>query len=368
MAPPRKRSIENEDLPPNVYYRTAGGTKYYYYEYPDTFEREELGSDRYGAIKTGKALNSALGHMSRRPKQSVPTIGSVIAEWMPKRIERLKSDSAKKSARNGLEQIRRQFGKRGLREVGTPKISDFLETIPLTYRSKRRNEFIRLFDYAISRGYLPHNYGNPARVTEYQGEPPAQRMRLGYADFQAIYQEAPDWLQILMDTMLHTTLRPGDALRLKLDQFYDGYLHTQVRKSLKYLRIELDVNEQLIIKRARQTGIASPFVIHRMPIRKGKKRLAAERSHPTQVMLDQASREFSKIRDRLKICSHVETKKRPSLVEIRSLGLWLYGEMNDRDQLETQALAAHTSEEMTEYYQDDRRVNFVTVRAGLKIA
>src|SRR5690606_31788163 len=189
-----------------------------------------------------------------------------------------------KRARNGLKDFSTHFGKRVLRDITTREISDYLEKIPLTYRSKQRNEVIRLFDYALARGYLPHNYGNPAKVTGFQAAPRPVQMRLGYADYQRIYAEAPGWLQILMDIMLHTTLRPGDALRLRFEQYYDGALHTQVRKSKKYLRIELDSDEQAIIKRARQSGIASPYIVHRMP--KRKRTMAAEKTHPTQITVD----------------------------------------------------------------------------------
>lgn len=365
MAPPRKRKPENEDLPPNLYTNKVGAATYHYFEYPDTHEREQLGTDRAAAIKTAKALNAALGHIARKPKQACVTVAQAAREWLPKRQERLGSDSAKKRARQAMDGISARFGRRGLRELTTREISDYLESIPLSYRSKERNEFIRLIDYALARGYLPHNYGNPAKVTEYQGAPPAQRMRLGYADYQRIHALAPPWLQILMDLMLHTTLRPGDALRLRFDQFYDGALHTQVRKTGKYLRIEFDASEQAIIRRARQSGIASPYIVHRMPERKGL-RMAAEKSHPTQVAIDKASRQFSKIRDALGIGKDVPPKQRPSLYEVRSLASWLY-DQSGRDRAEVAALMAHTSEQMTAHYQDDRRVNFVTVRAGLKL-
>lgn len=366
MAPPRRRKPENEDLPPNVYPNRVGNVVYYYFEFPDNHAREQLGTDKVAAIKTGKALNAALGHISRKPRQIGITVAQAAREWLPRRQERVGSDSAKKRARQAMENISLHFGRRGLRDLTTRDISDYLEKIPLSYRSKERNEFIRLFDFALARGYLPHDYGNPAKVTEYQGAPRAQRMRLGYADYQRIHAAAPPWLKTLMDLMLHTTLRPGDTLRLRFDQFYDGALHTQVRKTGKYLRIELDTQEQAIIKRARQSGIASPYIVHRMPERKGK-RMAAEKTHPTQVTIDQASREFSRIRDELGICADVPPKQRASLYEVRSTGAWLYGQ-SGRDRKEVKELMAHTSEQMTAHYQDDRRVNFVTVKAGLRLA
>lgn len=369
--PPRDRKAENEDLPDNVYPDKKGAVTYYYFQFPDTLVKEYLGSDKEAAIEAGHELNDKVGRMERVRKPKGVPVSTVVREWLPIRQSEVASDSAKKMARLALERFKADFGKGTLRQLTLQRdpparqISDWLDAIPLTYRYKARNEVIKLYDYAISRGYLPHDYGNPAKATRYQGSPKAKRMRLGYSDYQAIYAEAPVWLQTLMDVMLHTTLRPGDALRLRFEQFYDGALHTQVKKTRKYLRIKLDQNEHSIIKRARQSGIASPYIVHRMPVR--KRWIAAEKDHPTQVALDMASREFSKIRDKLKIGAKVDAKERPSLYEIRSLASWLYAQ-SGRDRKEVKELMAHTSEQMTALYQDDRRQNFVTVTAGLKLA
>lgn len=364
--PPRKRKDENRELPPNLYTKKMGERTYYYFEHPVYHDRHNLGTDRTVAIDAVIAINMALGSAARQPAPSGISVAGIVDEHLPRRLEKLGSDSARKRARNSLARFAMAFPREAIRTITTRKISDYLDQIPLTHRSKHRNEIIRLFDYALSRGHLPHNYGNPAKVTEFQGAPPAKRMRLGYADYQRIYTEAPAWLQLLLDIMLHTTLRPGDALRLRFDQYRDGAIYTQIRKTGKFLRIELDQLEQQIIRRARATGIASPYIVHRMPERKSRLRVAVEREHPTQVMLDQASREFSRLRDELAICADAAANCRPSLYEVRSLASWLY-EQAGRDRSEVAALMAHTSEQMTAHYQDSGRVNYVTVRAGLKI-
>lgn len=364
--PPRKRKDENSTLPPNLYTNKVGERTYFYFEHPVYHDRHQLGTDRAVAIDAVIAINRALGGIARQPKVEGLTVSSIIDEHRPRRLEKLGSGSAKKRAKNALERFAKAIGTKSIRTITTRQISNYLDQIPLTHRSKHRNEIIRLFDYALARGYLPHNYGNPAKVTEFQGSPPAQRRRLGYVHYKAIYDGAPVWLQLLLDIMLHTTLRPGDALRLRLDQYRDGALYTQVRKTGKFLRIELDQAEQQIIRRARSTGIASPYIVHRMPERKSRLRIAAEREHPTQIMLDQASREFSRIRDELSICADLPANRRPSLYEVRSLASWLY-EQAGRDRSEVAALMAHTSEQMTAHYQDSGRVNYVTVRAGLSL-
>lgn len=361
--PPRRRKPENSDLPPNLYCYTKNDVAYYYFEHPGNHERDPLGTDREAAIRTVRAINTALGSAARAPKaQDGMTIARVAAEWLPKRLEKLRGHSSRRNAKWHLDRFGAHFPRHTLRQITTRQISDWLDSMPLSYRNKARVEIIKLIDFALARGYLPHTYGNPAAVTEYTSEPPAARLRLGLADYRKIHAAAPAWLQTLMDIMLQTTLRPGDALRLRFDQFYDGALHTQVRKSLKYLAIELDHEEQQIIRRARLSGIASPYIVHRMPLR--KRRMASGKDHPTQITGDMASREFARVRDELGIAADVDVALRPPLYEVRSLASWLY-EQAGRDRGDVAALMAHTSEQMTAHYQDDRRVNFVRVRAGL---
>ena len=361
--PPRHRKPENADLEPNVYTNKVGDRIYYYYENPVTKERAQLGTKKEEANAAAREVNGYLGGAKRTPTVKLP-IARIVKEWLPKRLHRLGSAHSKKRATRLLGKFSERFGRNGIRDIDTRDINEWIKQEPASNQAKARIEAIKLFDYALSQGYLPHNYGNPAKVTEYTPPPPAERMRLGYADYKQIHDEAEPWLQIGMELMLHTTMRPDNIVNLRFDQVQDGAIHTQIKKSGRFLRIELDEYEQGIVKRSRASGIASPYIVHRMPQRKGKTVRSRYKDHPTQLTVDQFSREFRKIRDRLGICGDVETGKRPSLYEIRSLGLFLYGEQGRDD---AQQLADHTSEKMTAYYQYERRVVYTTVRAGLKL-
>lgn len=360
--PPRDRRPENRDLEPNVYANRVGRYTYYYWEHPVTKERGQLGKDKDEANEAARELNAYVQGQKRTPRVRLPT-AKVIAEWLPKRQARLGSEHSKKRARLILTRFSKALGKQSLFNVGTLEITEWLDSEPESGRAKARNEAIKLYDYALARGYLPHNYGNPAKVTEYTPPPKAVRMRLGYADYAKIYDRAPEWLQIAMEIMLHTAMRPDNAVNIRHDQFFDGALHSQIKKSGRHLRIELNDKEQAIFKRSRASGIASPYLVHKLPGKKGKP-LSRYKDHPTQLSVEQVSREFSRIRDALGIGSDAEPGQRPTLYEIRSLSLYLYGEQG---RLDAQQLADHTSEKMTNYYQSDRRVVYTTVKAGLKI-
>ncbi len=52
---------------------------------------------------------------------------------------------------------------------------------------------------------------------------------------------------------------------------------------------------------------------------------------------------------------------------VKGIRYYWYEHPITHERADVAALMAHTSEQMTAHYQDDRRVNFVTVRAGLKL-
>jgi len=67
--------------------------------------------------------------------------------------------------------------------------------------------------------------------------------------------------------------------------------------------------------------IASPFIAHKKPIKiKGHGQRAKERTHPTQIMKEELSREFAKAREASKFYADMEETARPTFHEIRALG------------------------------------------------
>lgn len=363
--PPRRRKPENKDLPLNMYTNTVGGTVYYYFEHPIQHWREQLGTDRVSAVRTAKALNSAIEREGINPAERAPkilgkTVSEVIAEYLPKALAKSRSKLTHKNYTNQIERLDQQFGRRPLKAITVLELSEYLNPLPdRTYIVLRRH-LVGIFALALARGYLPHGYGNPAEVLEKRSEPDAVRERLTLEDYHRIYQRAPEWLQIGMELMLHTGLRPIDSRNLRFDQFMDGCLYTEIRKNCKHICIELNDYEQSLIKRARKSGIASPYIIHTMPRRRGLGSPSKDKAHPTQLTHDQFSRTFSNIRDELGIGG----ENPPPLYEIRSLSSWLY-EQAGRDIDGIRALMAHTGERMTEHYIYDRRHEFERVQAGL---
>lgn len=365
--PPRKRKAENQGLEPNVYTdKKQNGVTYYTYVHPIDHWKEPLGKDREAANRTARALNSALERSGVDPAQRTPmirgtTVEHVVSELQPKMLTKLKP-SSQKETRAWFRRINEMFGNRPLKAITVRELAEQLEPLKDRPYIRIRWHLIKIYEHALSRGYVPHNYGNPAIVLEKRSEPKRQRRRLTLEEFKAIYDEAPKWLQVAMGIFLHTGLRPVDIVNLKFSQFEDGCIKSQIRKTDKGLKIRLNESAQNIIKSARD-GVVSPYVVHKLPERKGLTHPSKEKDHPTQLTVDMLSRRFREIRKQLGLGGD----NPPSLYEIRSLCSRLY-EDEGYDIKTIQHLLAHTNEKMTRtYLENQKNVVYVEVQAGLKV-
>ncbi len=361
--PPRKRKAENQGLEPNVYTdKKPNGATYYTYVHPIDHWKEPLGKDREAANRTARALNSALERAGVDPTQRAPvirgeTMDQIIDEYLAVKLPTLKEGGSRKTGKNYILRLRDLFAKKPIRALTVRDLAEAMEPLNVTSYKKMRQFLIEIFNFALSRGYLPHNYGNPAAVLEVKRTPRPKRERLTLDHFRQIHAMAPPWLQIGMELMLVTTLRPNDVVNLKFDQVIDGALYTEIRKVQKFLRFELRESDHKIIARARD-DVLSPYIVHRMPARKSRK-ISKLKTHPTQLTVDHMSREFSAIRDQLGIGG----EHPPTLYEIRSLASWLYQQQG----INPKELMAHTDQDMTDHYIFDRRQEFETVAVGLNV-
>lgn len=362
---PRKRKQKNQGLEPNLYCQDKGDKTYYFYIHPIEHYREPLGTDRDAANRTVRALNNAmvragLDPYNRAPAPKGQTVDQVIAVLLPKMLAKRKPAS-QKDARNYLARLSGMFGNQAISSITVRDLSRELEPLPDRSYSRLRWYMEQVFAQALALGYLPHNYGNPASVLEKRSEPKTKRKRLTLDQFKAIHAKAEPWLRTAMELMLATTLRPVDVINLQFDQVIDGAIYTEVRKTNKYIRIELSDSELAMIKRARDS-VVSPYIVHRMPQRKGKTSYSKQKTHPTQLTVDYMSRAFSAIRNDLGFGG----ENPPTIYEIRSLSGWLY-EQQGRDPDKIRALMAHTNQKMTDHYLYNNRHEFETVQAGLGI-
>lgn len=356
---PRKRKTENKDLPVNVY--LAGS--YYYFEHPIEHWREQLGKDKAEAIKRGAMLNRALEKLGIDPTKREPiikgqTLSQVALDYLPTALAGKKPDTKKNNEGFLRRIIESDLGKKPIRAITVAHLNAFLDELPTSAYIRLRRYLVEIFKHALSTGVIHYNAGNPAAVLAKKVYDKPVRERLTLNDYRRIHAASPLWMKTLMDIMLHTSMRPSQALAIKFKDVKDGVLYTQVFKVSKHQLLKLSPVVLAVIERARDDQL-SPFVVHDKA-RRGKKSKVKE--HPTQILLERASREFGKIRELVGIGG----EHPPTLYEVRSLSLWLYELEKGKDH--AKAMAAHSEDKMTDLYLSRRDGEAVIyIEAGLKL-
>jgi hypothetical protein len=95
---------------------------------------------------------------------------------------------------------------------------------------------------------------------------------------------------------------------------------TEKYDELAHLKIKVSAPLQAIINRCRD-NIASPYLAHRIPVRKPPKHLDNEdRTHVTQCLPDFISKQLKKARDKSGYYNDLPVEAKPGFHEIRSLG------------------------------------------------
>lgn len=359
--PPRKRKGENQDLPTNCYSIDDGSLRYYF-RHPTTGKVAGLGSDRLDAIEKATLLNAALiqaGITKQKATQKGTRMQDIVKRWAPDALEGLAGSSVKVTA-NWIKVITDAIGKQTANSVDTATLYQFISQYPPSSQKRLKGLLVRLFDYTLSTGErtLPTN---PATSTHIDKQRPVKRQRLTLGMFRTIHDAAPHWMQSAMMLMLQTTLRPSDVLRLRFDQLDGNVLRSEVSKTKKHLAIHLNDLAMEAINSQRRSGMVCPYIIHRRPERRRKRKGC---DHLFQITLDYWSGLFTDLRDELHVCDHIPKEQRPTLYEIRALAAHLY-EQQGLDRTEVQALMAHTREEMTARYQARHGTRYVEVKSGL---
>lgn len=353
---PRQRKKENQHLAgvKNFYPREINGKTYYYFEHPVTHKAKSLGSDLVSALEKAALLNGALeaaGIVKQSSKRKHRKLSDIMPDWKARELEGLKPSSIKNKS-NRIEIIAKGIGALSASEANTGNLYELIKPYPPSQQRRLRQLLVSLFDFCLSTGERNDNL-NPARNLIVAKPVPVKRRRLTLEHYKAIHEQAPGWLRNAMDLMLSTTLRPTDALKLKWSQYANNQIDLGVKglgKTGKLLVIECGPMAQQAITSFRQSGLVCPYIIHRKPERRRKRKNC---DHFFQIDIDYISGKFSDIRDELGIHADLPANQRPCLYEIRSLGSRLYKQSGFNVEY-VQALMGHTDKEMTEVYQDER--------------
>lgn len=361
MARPRCRKYKG--LPPNLYYDKSNDI--YRYRRPDTGKFTNIGKDRAKAISAAKQLNSILmvgQDLIASVLGTNPTLSDFINNRFTQEIlpEKQLSSNTLRDYNNKLEYIHKHLGERLIDEITVKNISDFLQQFPPTNSNRYRSLLCIIFKHAVAEGLCE---ASPAANT-LNRKLVKQRTRLKLEAYQAIYNISEPWFKNALDIALLTLQRREDVSRMKFSDIKDGCLYVIQKKTEKHgaaahIKIEIGPDLAEVIKRCRD-DIVSPYIIHRKPDRSVA---SQKKEHYTQVTPDYLSKQFAAVRDQTGLFDNISTAEKPSLHEIRSLGIKLYEDAG----YDAQNLAGHTDRKMTELYKKGHEIEWTPAKANLKI-
>lgn len=338
----RARKPQNRDLPPNLYERKGR----YSYRRPDGTE-VDLGIDRAAAKRAAKQANVHFsmdgGLLAKAVGMDSTSIAEATDRWLADDVAHRKlKPGTLENIRSRVKRIRADLGRRLVSAFTTKDTAEWLDGMEGDAYKTHRSTLSQIFDFAITKGWIQVNPVGPTKARKAGVE--KERARLTLEQFQAIHARCEEWEQIAMDLALVTLQRRGDVARMRFVDEKDGEFMVDQEKTGARLAIGIGGELRAIIKRARQSGLVSPYLVHR---RQQRKRAGAE--HRTQVDVNMITRAFSEARDSLEEFQNVPLKNRPTFHEIRALGGRLYEQAGWTKQ-EIQSLMGHSDEEMTEHY------------------
>lgn len=346
--------------------------KYFVYRHPayiQEYGKEfwfPAGTTLAEAKKHAKQANDSYADLDRgmiigdHPDSIASLIDSFERDWVPtKKYAKGTLDNLK----NRLNKIRDEKGGRPARSVTVKELNDWLDqNFVNNARVKHRNTLIDIYRFGIAVGTIPSSVGNIAQMTLNRPENDRVTVPLDEEEFYRIRDNAPSWLQNAMNLCL-ITLQDRTAMSIAMHEHCaDDHIQFVRQKTGARLAIRICDGIERILAQSRQSGIASPYIIHRRPERIYKSK---GKQHWSQVLPGYISKEFSRVRDECRAYSDLDIEARPGFYSIKSLGGKLYLDAGYPKEY-VRSLMGHEEVSTTEIY-TDRYLPFEMVGAGLEI-
>ncbi|PHM57035.1 tyrosine-type recombinase/integrase [Xenorhabdus sp. KK7.4] len=355
-------------------------------------KRKFIGGDKAVAIAIAREYNNVM-----RPEQSVcissllKESGGKFGESLPfsdhvdKLFDRIISDE-KPAANtladwnNNIERVKAFFADIPCMEISLEHVNEYLNKYHAEASANVQNRKVsflkKLFSYAVDESLM---FDNPAERKKRKRTEKKMRRRLSLEDFKKIRIAAEPWLRTAMDLALQTTQARLEVSRIRYNikspqegvcgcMWYPEpqngiygmlYIHRQKIQDKEASHVAIPIGEKLkqIVDDSRDS-IASPYVVHRLPIKRPNK-ISSEVHHPTQVAPDYLSRAFSALRDKVGVAAHLPIAERPTFHEIRALAAHMF----KTNGLDPQARMAHSDAKSTKVYTQNH-VEWVEVPHG----
>lgn len=379
MAPPRKRTTKNRDLPDNLY----PNGKYWQYRNPITGKKTSINKPLAEAIKLARAANAKLtplmaddgALLSLLTGEKAPTFEQLLdrfeEEWLPTRGY---SERTLQEIRFKLAKYRNDLGARMIGQLDVLAIAAYLDMFSSNAYTKHRGLMVQIFAFAVAKGLAERNV---AELTLVKLEKKKKRQRHTKEGLDKIiaYEGTPDWLRRTIRLALVSLQRREDVVTWEkaAADLEKNTIRVSPGKTQNYdnpIHLEIVMGETLraAVKECLASPVVCPFLIHYSPRARSREQLNAKR-HWNAVTEDYLTKAFTKARDESEVYKEMPKAERPTFHEIRALGAWLY-EQQGHPQEYIQALMGHADVKMTEHYQaghEGKEVQYQRVGADLKL-
>lgn len=365
-----------DDLPKHLHLSTLNHA--YYYKNPGMARKANLGKDRTTAIQMAKVLNTK--YRTRLEQQAIrleaaidvgsPRFGTALEQFVERYIAdyRLKPSTAA-LLHQRRKRLSKEIGDVQVATVETQMLREAIAENSQFEQGKMRTLLLRFFRYAKSSGAYPSHLANPVDDLFVDPIPHKKRHRMSVAQFRAMHNASPEWLQWLMILGFHLALRRVDLVNLRFSDIVDGRIISPIRKTdtdareFEATSVDFPIHPdvQRVIVEARRSSLRAgrcPFIVHRLPERRTQRAADALDSgrmeHPAQILPDYATKAFNNVRQG--VCRNTDVfaglsgRQLPTLHEIRALSSHLYAKAG-YDVSDVQDLMAHTDPDMTRAYQ-----------------
>ena len=190
-----------------------------------------------------------------------------------------------------------------------------------------------VYQWALDREIVPHN-----PCVSVKRLPQKSRDRLiTDAEYAAIYRQAPDWMQVVMDLCYFTGQRIGDVLKIEYSHLTDEGIFIEQEKTKKRLIIAWTPELKSVVARAKETKNTVRSIRYVVSGRAGTKR-----AHSNVWRTFKTAARKAGIHD-------------VTLHDIRAMS----GTSADNQGIDPTALLGHTDQRTTKIYLRDRTTKVV---------
>jgi hypothetical protein len=317
-----------------IFYRIDGTSK----SFRDLKTAKILAFQYNRTYRVDKELVHGLYKDSREAKK-IQKRSKSLGLFLPKMFERLCDDKQWKSGTLKTRQqqfkiIFEHFKDIPCKDVALDDVNEFLTRYDTKGDANSYNRYLyvlkEVFALCVDQGFLDNSPAAGKKRKTIKRISSVERTRLTYDDFRRIHELAGKkgeaWMQTAIELAIQTSHGVNEVANMQYKDVEDEHLKI-IRKKTEdneASHVKIPVNKEIgkIITNSRSDDVLSPYIVHRKRLRRYSGRPLGEGiTHETQLPSVKISRDFSALRDELKIQAHLPKDKRSGFHDIRALSI-----------------------------------------------